>query len=82
MNQPDAIQRLLIATLAHSQTISGSDLAQRLGISRAAVWKRMRSLRELGLPISANAGAGYRLQHGFQMLDSSAIQQHNDESRR
>ena len=74
MNQPDAIQRLLIAALADGKTVSGSTLAQQLGISRAAVWKRMKNLRELGLPVSANAGAGYRLQHALQLLDGSAIQ--------
>ena len=74
MNQPDAIQHELIASLVGGKTVSGSDLAQRLGISRAAVWKRMKALRELGLPISANAGAGYRLQHSVQLLDSRAIQ--------
>lgn len=74
MNHPDAIQHQLIASLAGGRTVSGSDLAQQLGISRAAVWKRMTALRELGLPISANAGAGYRLQHAIQLLDGCAIQ--------
>lgn len=73
MNQPDAIQQLLIASLADGRTVSGSELAQRLGISRAAVWKRMQNLRELGLPVSAHAGVGYRLPHAIVMLDAVAI---------
>lgn len=40
---------------------SGSDLALQLGISRAAVWARMESLRELGYEIAATPHRGYRL---------------------
>lgn len=41
--------------------ISGEDIARRLGISRAAVWKRVRSLRRRGYRIEGARGAGYRL---------------------
>lgn len=76
MTQPDAIQQQLIQALADGATVSGSDLAKRLGISRAAVWKRMNGLRDLGLPISASAGAGYRLDHALVLLDADTIKQH------
>lgn len=73
MNQPDPTQQQLIASLADGRTVSGSELAQRLGISRAAVWKRMQNLRELGLPVSANAGVGYHLPHAMVLLNAAAI---------
>lgn len=39
---------------------SGSDLANQLGISRAAVWARVEALRELGYEITATPHRGYR----------------------
>jgi BirA family biotin operon repressor/biotin-[acetyl-CoA-carboxylase] ligase len=42
---------------------SGQDLAQALGLSRAAVWKAIEGLRSEGLAISAEPGRGYRLEN-------------------
>lgn len=44
-----------------------------LGVSRAAVWKQMRRLDEVGLDIHAVRGRGYRLVTPFEPLDASAI---------
>jgi BirA family transcriptional regulator, biotin operon repressor / biotin---[acetyl-CoA-carboxylase] ligase len=41
--------------------ISGADLSQKLGISRAAVWARIEALREVGYEIEASPHRGYRL---------------------
>lgn len=41
--------------------VSGGDLSQRLGISRAAVWARIEELRALGYEIEASPHEGYRL---------------------
>lgn len=41
--------------------ISGADLAQRLGVTRAAVWARVEELRALGYDIEASPLLGYRL---------------------
>ena len=41
--------------------ISGEELSRRLGISRAAVWKAIDSLRRDGYVIEARSGLGYRL---------------------
>ena len=73
MPQPDAIQYALIAALASGDVISGSDLALRLGISRAAIWKRVVSLRELGLDVSGSAGRGYQLSLPHEPLDADVI---------
>lgn len=40
---------------------SGQELSRRLGISRAAVWKAIDSLRRDGYTIEARTGLGYRL---------------------
>lgn len=41
--------------------VSGEELAQRLGVSRAAVWAHIQELRTLGYDISASPHQGYRL---------------------
>src|SRR5437773_1906853 len=41
--------------------VSGAELSQRLGISRAAVWARVEELRSLGYDIEASPHLGYRL---------------------
>ncbi len=46
---------------AGSDAVSGAELAQRLGISRAAIWARIQELRTLGYDIAASPHLGYRL---------------------
>lgn len=41
--------------------VSGQELSRRLGVSRAAVWKAIDSLRRDGYIIEARTGLGYRL---------------------
>lgn len=63
----------MIAALASGGVVSGNDLALQLGISRAAIWKRIVSLREVGLDVSGSAGSGYQLAFPFEPLDANAI---------
>ena len=44
-----------------SKFISGEELSKKLGISRAAVWKHIKSLREEGYNIESVNKKGYRL---------------------
>ena len=44
-----------------ASSVSGAELAQRLGISRAAIWARVEELRKLGYDIEASPHLGYRL---------------------
>ena len=46
---------------AGDRGVSGADLAQRLGISRAAIWARIEELRRLGYEIIASPHQGYHL---------------------
>ncbi|HWW01767.1 MAG TPA: biotin--[acetyl-CoA-carboxylase] ligase [Candidatus Acidoferrum sp.] len=41
-------------------SVSGAELSQRLGVSRAAVWARIDELRSLGYEIEASPHLGYR----------------------
>lgn len=53
--------------------ISGADLAQQLGISRAAVWARIDSLRTLGYDISASPHQGYRILNSPDLLHADDL---------
>ena len=45
----------ILAILSGGDYVSGEKISQELGISRAAVWKRIAQLREDGWPIEASA---------------------------
>ncbi|NLA37989.1 MAG: biotin--[acetyl-CoA-carboxylase] ligase [Methanomicrobiales archaeon] len=42
--------------------VSGGHIAERLGVTRSAVWKQIRELRRLGYNISSSRAQGYRLE--------------------
>lgn len=64
----------LVQLLADGRFHSGQSLAQSLGISRAAVWKRIRRLQDrFDLEIDAVRGRGYRLRSGVELLDAKSI---------
>jgi BirA family biotin operon repressor/biotin-[acetyl-CoA-carboxylase] ligase len=65
--------RLLLSALSSERAISGTELAARFGVTRAAIWKQIESLRELGIGIEAAAGAGYRLVWPIELLDATII---------
>ncbi|HET9485146.1 MAG TPA: biotin--[acetyl-CoA-carboxylase] ligase [Xanthomonadales bacterium] len=67
---PEAVLRALAA----HDGISGARLAQRLGVTRAAVWKQVERLRALGVQIDALAGRGYRLVRPLELLDAARLQ--------
>jgi BirA family transcriptional regulator, biotin operon repressor / biotin---[acetyl-CoA-carboxylase] ligase len=62
----------VLRSLCDGQRHQGTELAAQLGISRAAVWKHVESLRTLGLDITADAG-GYQLPQPPEWLESSKI---------
>lgn len=53
--------------------ISGDRMARELGMTRAAVWKRVQALRDSGVGISARAGSGYVLDHPLDLLDGAVV---------
>lgn len=63
----------LLDLLSADTPVSGADLAARLGVSRAAVWKQIEALRAAGLPVEAQAGRGYRLGRPLDRLDAAVI---------
>lgn len=63
----------LLGLLEHGRAHNGEVLAQALGMSRAAVWKKIETLRELGLEIEGRAGTGYALAQPIERLDAALI---------
>ena len=63
----------LLALLSTHTPVSGAELAQRLRVSRAAVWKQVEALRAAGVAIDASPRRGYRLVRAVEPLDSLAI---------
>ena len=41
--------------------VSGEEISKEIGISRAAIWKHIKKLRELGYEIDSKTNEGYRL---------------------
>jgi BirA family biotin operon repressor/biotin-[acetyl-CoA-carboxylase] ligase len=57
----DRTEQALRALRKSGGFVSGSELGRALGITRAALWKRINSLRQKGYTIEAQRGKGYRL---------------------
>ena len=64
---------VLLELLADGQLHSGGALAERLGVSRTAVWKLVADLRQIGIEVESVARTGYRLAQPVEILDSSRI---------
>lgn len=67
------LRHRLLDTLSDGEFHSGEALGVALGVSRMAIWKHIRALRELGVQIDVVRGKGYRLPASIELLDGSAI---------
>lgn len=65
-------ERDLLLRLAQGP-VSGDALARAIGQTRAAVWKRIETLREGGLRIDAQPGRGYALAMPVELLEAERI---------
>jgi len=68
-----SLVQLLIKILADGQFHSGTGLGKSLQVSRAAVWKSISKLEDLGLNVHAVRGKGYRLEQPLSLLDRQKI---------
>jgi BirA family biotin operon repressor/biotin-[acetyl-CoA-carboxylase] ligase len=63
----------ILSFLISGEWVSGEEMAKRLAISRAAVWKQVQTLRQRGYEISSSTGKGYRLTKKIDLLDADRI---------
>lgn len=54
-------------------SLSGEEIAKGLGVSRAAVWKAIKSLREEGYNINSGTNKGYKLTNDNDLLSQEGI---------
>lgn len=66
----------LLEALSDGKFHSGEALGAGLGVTRAAVWKQLRTLTGLGLTIHAVRGRGYQLAHPIDLLACEIINSH------
>lgn len=63
----------LLRLLADGGLHSGEELAARLSVTRAAVWKQLHLLAQWGIEVQATPGRGYRLPRPVDLLDADEI---------
>lgn len=64
----------LLSLLANGDFHSGQALADRLGVSRTAVWKQLNGLAaEYELEVESVRGKGYRIPGGIDLLDRGEV---------
>src|SRR6266481_198559 len=67
----------LLTLLAENATIviSGARIAKEVGVSRSMVWQWVELLRELGVKVRSQAGAGYFLEPVPDILATYMLKQ-------
>lgn len=73
MSTKDRIFELLAGN--RGQFLSGEEIGSALGVSRAAVWKGIKALRQEGFPIEAATNKGYWLANDRDYLSAESIRQ-------
>jgi len=63
----------ILSLLGSGEWVSGEEMAGRLSISRAAVWKQIQILRKRGYDIASSTRKGYRLASGPDLLHPDHI---------
>lgn len=71
------VQKLfpLLQLLADGRFHSGEAIGEVLGVSRAAVWKKLQQLSDLGLQVESVKGRGYCLAEPICLFDEENLQQ-------
>ena len=75
IDSPD-VQILRALRSSPESFCSGQDLAQQLGMSRVAVWKRLENLKKLGFVIEAIRKKGYQLSQTPEQATEAGILSH------
>ncbi|MEL0614704.1 MULTISPECIES: biotin--[acetyl-CoA-carboxylase] ligase [Marinomonas] len=67
------MQRVL-SLLSDSKFHSGEELGEAIGVTRAAVWKKLKKLESIGVTVHSVKGRGYRLPEPLELLSEPALE--------
>ncbi|KOO06691.1 bifunctional biotin--[acetyl-CoA-carboxylase] ligase/biotin operon repressor BirA [Vibrio hepatarius] len=67
------IKLAILKTLSTGDFISGEELGEQLGVSRAAISKHIKGIQDWGIDIFRVQGKGYQLSQPLQLLDESIL---------
>ncbi|MGN0393816.1 MAG: biotin--[acetyl-CoA-carboxylase] ligase [Coprococcus sp.] len=69
------MKKRILMILKNSDTyISGQELSEKLGVSRTAIWKNIKRLKDEGYEIDAINNKGYKLVSQPDIVDADSIQ--------
>ncbi len=63
----------LVQLLSDGKYHSGETVGAALGVSRAAVWKKLKALEEFGIDVESAKGRGYKLSQPVSLFDRERI---------
>ena len=64
------------------KTVSGEEIARRMGVTRNSVWKAVKSLKNDGYDISSSVSNGYTLNRKVDIFSAESINAHLKASRK
>ncbi|SBS29316.1 Bifunctional ligase/repressor BirA [Marinomonas aquimarina] len=65
--------REVLSLLSDSKFHSGEELGEALGVTRAAVWKRLKKLETVGITVHSVKGRGYRIPERLILLEEGRL---------
>lgn len=80
MSVREEVKKLLEAN--RDKSLSGQEIAEQIGVTRAAVWKAVNTLKQEGYRIEAVNNRGYRLMEESDILSPEGIKLELDEKYR
>ncbi|PYF78117.1 BirA family biotin operon repressor/biotin-[acetyl-CoA-carboxylase] ligase [Marinomonas alcarazii] len=63
----------VLALLSDNEFHSGEELGAALGVTRAAVWKKLKKLESIGMTVHSVKGRGYRLPTPIELLSEEKL---------
>jgi BirA family transcriptional regulator, biotin operon repressor / biotin---[acetyl-CoA-carboxylase] ligase len=65
----------VLALLSDNEFHSGEELGAALGVTRAAVWKKLKKLESIGVTVHSVKGRGYRLPVSVELLSEDLLRE-------
>ena len=66
----------VLALLTDNEFHSGEELGAALGVTRAAVWKKLKKLEAIGVTVHSVKGRGYRLPSPIELLSEVSLREY------